>query len=164
MTENAEQGAVTAREQLFQEVSPEEAEERIRAAIERAFRELKTGAKPDTLEGHRQREALFNALSEDPAATALLIGSYREGFRDRALQLAKSGKVTTADVGAPDPTWADMESRGALLARFREETLCGRCVHSQVCSVAKLSVVSEAFVAVSRCLQFIDLAASDDEE
>lgn len=126
----------------------------VEAAVERALSILRAGAPPSSLEGKRQREALYAALKEDAAAIALLEASYREGAQDRARSIAASGAVSEADVRPPDPQWGDVLSEGEMHQRWREESICQRCVRSMICEVAQTSAMGNAFVTVSRCLGF----------
>jgi hypothetical protein len=141
------------------EVTEEEVDARLRAAIERAMAILRAGARAETLEGQRQRDALLAALSEDAAVPALLEGAWREGGRDKALQVARGGVLPEADVRPADPVWSDVASERELRARWREETVCETCSHASVCEVARSGLVEEHAVVVSRCLGFNDVAS-----
>lgn len=141
------------------EVTEEEVEGRLRAALDRALAILRAGARAETLEGTRQRKALYEALSEDAAVVALLEGAWREGGRDKALQVARSGVLSEADVKPPDRSWGDVSSEGELQARWREETACQACSHQEVCEVGRSELVQVHSVVVSRCLVFDDVAA-----
>ena len=142
------------------EVTPEQVEEVLRRAIDRAMVILRAGARSETLEGKRQRDALYEALSEDAAAVAILEGAWREGGRDKVLQVARSGVLSEADVQPPDRTWGDVSSEGELGARWREETACQACSHQNVCELGRSAVASDQFVVISRCLAFDDVAES----
>lgn len=142
------------------EVTPEQVEEVLRRAIDRALSILRAGARSETLEGKRQRDALYEALSEDAAAVALLEGAWREGGRDKALQVARSGVLSEADVRPPDRKWSDVSSEGELRARWREETACHACSHQEVCEIGRSTMAGAQLVVVSRCLSFDDVAES----
>ncbi len=138
------------------EVTEEEVEGYVRGAIDRAMAIMRAGARAETLEGKRQRDALFEALSEDAAVAALLEGAWREGNRDKVLQIAQSGALSEADVRPSDRTWRDVSSEGELMARWREETACQACSHQEVCEIGRSEMKAARFVVVSRCLSFDD--------
>lgn len=96
---------------------------------------------------------VLEVLRGDRGAVELMAAAFDSGREEAKRELEMSILRGADPTASGEPDWSDVESPGERKVIAREQSICGRCIHVDVCRFAP---PAEMLVVIRRCAAFAE--------